>query len=287
MYSKPRLEGRALEHGLTSYCRAQRNGVSAKPAQYIRMIRKGGGIDLVRKPAILSEMLAVSSAVCESIQGEAPVVIRFAEQTARNDSNQQVSIDIRASIRKKEAWLETKWSRKSLKVAHSNACAKADVFQALSSTSLQLDANLGGGKVPRPHYIGALGVGPRRWRLSVTDRAGDNGEEWSGGYVVPPQSAKRAVVATATKTIGAMKVMKAVSAMRKPAKAAVAMNKYDRYGKTANGKARLQKYRSMKLVKKRSKGYQQAYAATAAGRAARAAARLRYNNKKKRERSNP
>jgi hypothetical protein len=185
-------------------------------------------------------------------------------------------------LRRQEAWLEVKWTNGPLGKALQSALRKACQLQSIASEehTWALDKRLGGAVLPAPSFVGGLAVCSKGWRMELTDVRDKCTERWSGAF----ESA--ATVTTAMRAASAMKAARAVKAatFRRPLKAMKAMKKktkHTKYNTSSSGLARYATYRCKPSVKKGQKAFQRAYAATAAGRTARAEARQRYNAKRR------
>lgn len=179
VWSKPRLEGRALEHCLVAWLRSQRQGSAFCRPRVIRMLRADGSVDLVNDPLILNNLKYYASKFAEGLCKVARFSASFAEQTAY-DGQHCISLDIRGLFKKQEAWLEMKWTRGDLGSAL--ALTKPRVTEchsiAVERKELVLHSCLGGKPLPQPYFIGGCAVSPDGWLLELMDVTSGTKERW-------------------------------------------------------------------------------------------------------------
>ena len=120
-WAKHRLEGRALDHGFVSWVRAQQNSAAVCRSRCIQMLRADGTVDKVVAPHILASMQWCACELARDLQKTASVHIQFAEQTVGKAQDDSLSIDLRALQRRKEVWIEVKWTRDHLHSALASA----------------------------------------------------------------------------------------------------------------------------------------------------------------------
>ena len=186
-WSKPRLEGRALEHCLVAWLRSQRQGAAFCRPRVIRMLRADGSVDLVDDPLILNNMKYYASELVKGLCKVARFSSSFAEQTAYNGQH-SISLDIRGLFEKQEAWLEMKWTRSDLRSALALTKPRVTEFHniAVERKALVLHTCLGGKKLPQPHFIGGLAVNPDGWLLELLDLTSGKKETWKGFFDSSP-----------------------------------------------------------------------------------------------------
>ena len=126
------LEGRALEHGFVSWVRAHQNSAAVCRSRCIRMLRADRTVDKVVAPRILASMQWYACELARDLQKTASVHIQFAEQTVWKAQDTSLSIDLRALQRRKEVWIEVKWTRDHLQTALASASEKVLEFQSIA-----------------------------------------------------------------------------------------------------------------------------------------------------------
>lgn len=270
-WSKNRLEGRALEHGLVAWVRSQLNGAAVCRARAIRMLNADGTVDKVHDPCTLAAMQWYASELGDGLNKVARLRACYAEQTIRK-GQASISIDIRGLLQRREAWVEVKWTRGDLRGALAVAKGKVFEFQSIAKEHRQwfLDKRLGGKPLPPPCYIGGLAVSPDGWLLEVADLHGCGNERWTGSFVNSPPTP---VPSKAIAMSGA--VLESIPSV---AKSNMHSQKHKIYNASVKGIARDKRRRDLKHPQQRS-AYLMAYAQTARGRDARAEARKRYKQK--------
>ena len=273
-WSKNRLEGRALEHGLVAWLRSKLSGAAVCRARVIRMLHRDGAVDKVDDPSTLAAMQWYASELAASIDKVARFKVRYAEQTIWKGKASR-SIDIRGLKQRREAWVEVKWTRGDLRAALQMALQKLSEFQSIAEEHSRwgLDKRLGGVPLPQPCYIGGLAVSPDGWLLELCEIDGRGKERWAGFFENSPPTP---VPSKALTRSGA--VFKSMSSI---AKASKHLEKHKRYNASLKGKMRNKRQRDMKHRADYQTQYQTQYAQTEMGRDARARARQRYKEKRK------
>ena len=268
-WSKNRREGRALEHGLVAWARSKQCGKPVFRARLIRMLCADGSVDKIDDPSTLADMQWYASQLADGLSEVAQFEVCFAEQTIWK-RRQSISIDVRGAFRRKESWIEVKWTRGGLQVALAAALQKCVVFRqvAKDDEKWHLDRHFCGSAVPQPAYIGGLAASPAGWQLCLVDENTGRKELWTGFF----QGAPPTLVPSKVMTKMAVKA-KTTKARRR------SLEKHKRYNKSVKGKARAKVYKNRQAHKNHNKQYQLEYANSTQGREARAAARRRYKEK--------
>ena len=93
-WSKTRLEGRALEHGLVAWLRSQRQGTTICRPRAIRMLRLDDSVDLVNDPWILDTVKWHACKLVESLRKVADFTVFFAEQTVHDGRPFMMAISV-------------------------------------------------------------------------------------------------------------------------------------------------------------------------------------------------
>ena len=255
-FSRGRLEGRALEHGNVAWVRSRANATSINRARKIRMLTPSGRVELVEDGELLQRMQRIACTLLPTLHSDAGFKTTFADQTVRHTtrcgSGSTMNVDLRGKFRRREAWVEVKWTRGSLETALGKALSKVSDFEAIAAehAAWAFDENLGGQRVTKPIFVGGLGVSPSGWLLQFGD------EQWRGAFVDLCGFGPNPSVLVQSQA-----------------------DKYRRYNQSKAGKQRTRKYSQLPKRRQGRKAYCADYAKTAHGRELRAAARQRYRDK--------
>jgi hypothetical protein len=159
-FSKPRLEGRALEQALAG---SKRRGVRMfnSRTQEWALVTDSRALCAVA-------LMKQRAASLKADMAKAGLYIQGADRAARvGDGN--ISVDVRAWMTEwsTEALLEVKWTRQSFSEARAEAKKKIPVLKEACTIGRWLQADGKPGKTIKAAAVGVLLVGPRAWDCSV------------------------------------------------------------------------------------------------------------------------
>ena len=159
-FSKPRLEGRALEQALAGSKRRGVRMLNSRTQEWALVTdsRALGAVALMKQRA----------ASLKADMAKAGLSIQGADRAARVGDG-DISVDVRAWVTEwsTEALLEVKWTRQSFSEARAEAKNKIPVLKEACASGRWLQANGKPGKPIKAAAVGVLLVGPRAWDCSI------------------------------------------------------------------------------------------------------------------------
>ena len=182
-FSKPRLEGKALEH-----CLAGVRGFG------VRMLagKKWVVVETTTAKTAMKEM-RVRAQTLKAELDAAGLCVLAADRAVKLDGK-SLSVDVRILVkaRKAEGLVEMKWTRQRLSTSIAEARKKLPSLTEASKRGRWMRQNGKAGDAVKASIVGVLAVGPQSWRCELSAVCSD----WTGSYhpVQQPTSSRRSGV---------------------------------------------------------------------------------------------